>query len=145
MKQETPMSLQIVSRMENGDGAETYTHTATGTLRQVGDHHSLAFSSRDENGAKTMNALSWQKGVAKLHLKRRGAVKWEVLFDPTLPAMTRYELPPLACDLRVTCHGVDLALDEFGGTISLTYTREIGGDTARVTYTLTACVAEDAP
>lgn len=143
MKQETPMQLTIHSRLTTGGETETVLTEARGVLRQVGDHASLAYTERREGGARVMTTLSWQAGTPRVRLTHRGDVRWEVDFDPRMPAVTRYEVPPYTFELSVRCHEIRLPLDENGGEIHLTYTRNVGGDEALVELTLTARVREE--
>ena len=137
------MHLTIHSRLTTGGDSEIVSTEARGVLRQVGDHTSLAYTERREGGARVMTTLSWQAGTPRVRLTHRGAVRWEVDFDPKVPAVTRYEVPPYTFDLTVRCHEIRLPLDENGGEIHLAYTRNVGGDEALVELTLTACVREE--
>ena len=112
-------------------------------LRHVGDHISLAYTERRDGGVRVMTTLAWQRGMRRLHLTQRGAVRWEADFDPDTPAVTRYEVPPYTFDLTVRCHEIRLPLDENGGELHLLYTRNIGGDEALVELTALARLREE--
>lgn len=143
MKRETPMHITITSHLAAEGAPETVTTEARGVLRQVGDHHTLAYTERRESDERVMTTLSWQRGVRRLHLTCRGAVRWEADFDPALPAETRYEVPPYAFTLCVQCRELRLGVDENGGELRLVYRRELGGDAAEVTLSLAARVREE--
>ncbi len=137
MKEQIPMLAHIESTI--GDAHVAYDVKAR--LSVVGDHHSLAFTEERESG-RVFTTLSFRPGVARVHMKCRGGVKSEMIFDPATPHTSVYELSPLAFDLTVTTETARVALDALGGTLCLSYTREIGGDASHVTYTLTAMPEE---
>ncbi len=141
MKQEYPMSLTIESVIGDKDACETMTIHARARLSVIGGNYTLSFTEAREGG-RVFTTLSYMPGAKRVHMKSRGLVKSEIVFDPEVPHVSRYEVAPLAFDLTVRSREVSASLDENGGEIHLVYTRELAGDEATVTYHLTA-VAEE--
>ncbi len=142
MKDTRPMHFTIRSTLTSGDDTETMTTTAAGKYAAVGDHITLSFWEANESG-KVFTTLAFLRGGRRVHMKRRGGVKCEMIFDPKEECTSVYELPPLKFDFTVRSREVFVNLDENGGTVSLAYTREIGGDLSSVQYCLTAVAGEE--
>ncbi len=136
------MQLHIESVVGAGADAERMTYDTPGKLNVASGNYTLSFTDERE-GCKIFTTLTYRPHSHRVHMKARGSVKYELIFDIKEECSTVYEVPPCKLNLTVRSREVSVGLDEFGGEIHLLYTREVGGDTSDVTYTLTATPIEE--
>ncbi len=142
MKDRVAMNLHIESVVGVGDDAERFAFDVMGKLNIVSGNHTLSFTEMRE-GCRIFTTLTYRPGGHRVHMKARGDVKYETVFDTSAVCQTVYEVAPCKLDLTVRSHEVVVNLDEYGGEMRLAYTRVIAGDVGEVVYTLTATAEED--
>ncbi len=143
MKQEYSMQIAVESVIGDGDEREVYRCEMPARLTQNGGSYTLSFTEVRED-TKLFTTLTFQPRGTRVHMKTRGGVKNEIVFDTTTPCVTRYEVAPLCFDLTVRSREISVSLDEHGGEIRLVYTRELAGDACPVVYRLAAVPREEA-
>lgn len=131
MKEQYTMSLTITSVLGEGENREEYTLTTRGQLRMASGVNSLTYSEEIE-GKKVHTTLTYRLRANRVHLKKRGAMKSEIIFEENFEHSSLYEIPPYSFDMTVRSQVVKASLGADGGEITLSYFRTIGGDTAPV-------------
>ncbi len=142
MKETYRLTADIRSTVGESEECETYTMRVKARLDITGGSHTLSFTEEREGG-RVFTTLTYTPGRARVHMKSRGGVKSEMIFDPATPHVSRYEVAPLSFELTVRSREVRAHLDGNGGEIFLSYTRELAGDSTPVVYHLVAVPEED--
>ena len=143
MKEQISMSLVVKSAMGEGADKEEYVVTCRGQLRMASGVNSLTYTEEME-GRRVHTTLTYRLHAGRVHLKKRGAVKSEMVFEEGFEHVSIYEMPPYRFDMTVLSRKVKASLGEDGGEIVLVYMRTIGGDTTQVTLTIAGTpVGED--
>lgn len=138
-----PMRITVESEIVSGGGSQTVRHTSRGCLKRAAGVSTLTYSEKEAGGDAVFTTLTFRSPARSLHLKRRGGVRCEILFDPHVPHTTCYEVPPYRFDLTVHSRIVEAEMDEHGGRVRLEYDREVGGETGRIRFSLSASPEEE--
>ena len=136
------MSLVVTSIIGEGSEKEEYTVECRGQLRMASGVNSLTYTEEVE-GRRVHTTLTYRMNAGRVHLKKRGATKCEMIFEEGYTHTSVYEMSPYKFDMVVEGQKVKASLGEEGGEISLTYLRTIGGDTAKVVLQIVGTALED--
>ena len=131
MKEQHTMALTITSVLGEGENREEYTLTSRGQLRMASGVNSLTYT-EDLEGKKVHTTLTYRLHANRVHLKKRGGMKSEIILEENFEHTSLYEIPPYSFDMTVRSQVVKASLGADGGEIVLSYQRTIGGDTAPV-------------
>ncbi len=143
MKEQVAMSLVVKSTIGEGSEKEEYVVTCRGQLRMASGVNSLTYT-EELDGKRVHTTLTYRLHANRVHLKKRGAVKCEMIFEERYVHTSVYEMSPYKFDMVVEGQKVKASLGEEGGEITLTYLRTIGGDTAQVTLWIEGKPQEEA-
>ena len=142
MKEQISMSLVVTSIIGEGSEKEEYTVACRGQLRVASGVNSLTYTEEVE-GRRVHTTLTYRMHAGRVHLKKRGATKCEMVFEKGYVHTSVYEMSPYKFDMTIAAEQVRASLGDMGGEISLTYVRTIGGDTAKVTLQIVGTPIEE--
>lgn len=111
-----------ISDDESGE-RECDERSLPGVLRKRGDSILLTYAEDSEGGEIRSELLCTED---RIRLRRRGAIRSEILFSEGVVHRSLYEIPPYRFDMTVTTEGMRYVFDGAAGEIDLVYRTEIG-------------------
>lgn len=100
---------------------DTVTVTVPARFSMKQDGFTLAFGEKNEDGAKTETRIVYESEVRILTLSRFGSVRYTATFEMGKTCSFVYAVPPFSFDAVAETEGLDVHIDEAGGTLTLAY------------------------